>query len=68
LHPELPIKFNQDHDIFSFYAPPEYNPRITAKAPYQASSPVGADASKQATGDKTSWLGLGQEVTVVKQI
>lgn len=41
--------------------------RITAKAPYQASSPVGADASKQATGDKTSWLGLGQEVTVVKQ-
>ncbi|PAN12602.1 hypothetical protein PAHAL_2G276700 [Panicum hallii] len=41
--------------------------RITAKAPYQSSSPAGADASKQATGDKNSWLGLGQEVTVVKQ-
>ncbi|RLN33121.1 protein TIFY 10A [Panicum miliaceum] len=41
--------------------------RITAKAPYQVSSAVGADASKQATGDKNSWLGLGQELTVVKQ-
>ncbi|PUZ70837.1 hypothetical protein GQ55_2G267500 [Panicum hallii var. hallii] len=41
--------------------------RITAKAPYQSSSPAGADASKQATGDKNSWLGLGQEVTVVMQ-
>ncbi|CAN6182416.1 unnamed protein product [Urochloa humidicola] len=41
--------------------------RITAKAPYQANSPVGVEASKQATGEKKSWLGLGQEVTVIKQ-
>ncbi|CAN6204566.1 unnamed protein product [Urochloa humidicola] len=42
--------------------------RITAKAPYhQVNSPVGMEASKQATGEKKSWLGLGQEVTVTKQ-
>ncbi|CAN6196065.1 unnamed protein product [Urochloa humidicola] len=41
--------------------------RITAKAPYQANSPVGVEASKQATGEKQSWLGLGQDVTVIKQ-
>ncbi|CAL5074126.1 unnamed protein product [Urochloa decumbens] len=43
--------------------------RITAKAPYQVNSPVGGvEASKQATsGEKKSWLGLSQEVTVVKQ-
>ncbi|RCV11827.1 hypothetical protein SETIT_2G217500v2 [Setaria italica] len=42
--------------------------RITAKAPYQVNSPVGVDASKQATGEKKSWLGLGQEVAVKQEI
>uniref|UniRef100_A0ACD5YFE4 Uncharacterized protein n=1 Tax=Avena sativa TaxID=4498 RepID=A0ACD5YFE4_AVESA len=39
--------------------------RITAKAPYQASSSSAAP-SKQANGDN-SWLGLGQEVAIIKQ-
>ncbi|KAF8695397.1 hypothetical protein HU200_037630 [Digitaria exilis] len=42
--------------------------RITAKAPYQANSPSGIEVSKQSTGEKTSWLGLGQEVTVKQEI
>nr|CAB3457152.1 unnamed protein product [Digitaria exilis] len=42
--------------------------RITAKAPYQANSPSGLEVCKQSTGEKTSWLGLGQEVTVKQEI
>ncbi|KAF8657813.1 hypothetical protein HU200_059975 [Digitaria exilis] len=44
------------------------NQRITAKAPYQANSPSGLEVCKQSTGEKTSWLGLGQEVTVKQEI
>uniref|UniRef100_A0A0A9BJF6 Protein TIFY n=1 Tax=Arundo donax TaxID=35708 RepID=A0A0A9BJF6_ARUDO len=39
--------------------------RIIAKAPYQVNSSV--EASKQATGEK-SWLGLGQEPTVMQEM
>jgi hypothetical protein len=60
LRSELLVKSAYDPDIFLVVL---VNSRITAKAPYQGvNSPVGVDASKQATGEKKSWLGLGQEV------
>nr|CAB3453495.1 unnamed protein product [Digitaria exilis] len=43
-------------------------PEEKGQAPYQANSPSGIEVSKQSTGEKTSWLGLGQEVTVKQEI
>ncbi|KAK3133419.1 hypothetical protein QOZ80_6AG0536320 [Eleusine coracana subsp. coracana] len=40
--------------------------RIIAKAPYQVDPSVEA-SKKQADGEKSAWLGLGQEVSVSKQ-
>lgn len=44
----------QSSDEVFFFVP---NSRITAKAPYQVNSSVGAEASKA----EKPWLGLGQE-------